>query len=50
MAIAIGGSALTFGIGIAALTVLGLFATETCRNNLVDGHDTRVMRSRWVKG
>ena len=50
MAIAIGGSALPFGIGIAALTVLGLFATETCRNNLVDGHDTRVMRSRWVKG
>ncbi|MBP6917954.1 MAG: hypothetical protein KBB94_03475 [Legionellaceae bacterium] len=49
MAIAIGGSALPIGIGIAAITVLGFFATAACCNNLLDGHDTGVVPSFWFK-
>ena len=45
MAIAIGGSALPFGIGIAALTGLGFFAAAACGNNLLDGHDKGVVPS-----
>ena len=43
MAFVMGGSALPIGIGIAALTVLGFFATETCRNDLRDAPDIRIV-------